>query len=303
MPATPRTVADRLAERALFARLVDDAAVFPPAALPLDAALAAHVTHRDGPYADLVGPLLVPAGAAPDLLALLAAGTHALPVGPDGGATPLRVGLIARPGTDPTVVAGALELLRDSATVEVVGVEMGWTPAWRQVDVAGLPLSLEVPRGDEQAAAVADIATEFSDMVPVQAKFRTGTTPQWTWPDETELAAFVRAAVDHDLGFKLTGGLHHAVRADHPAADGGTDPQHGVLNVLVATRWALNGAEEEELVPVLAEREVAQLVPYVTRMSAADAAIVRAFFTAYGCCDVTDPIGELTDLGLVEGTR
>ena len=44
-------------------------------------------------------------------------------------------------------------------------------------------------------------------------------------------------------------------------------------------------------------------MPYVTRMSAADAAIVRAFFTAYGCCDVTDPIGELADLGLMEGTR
>ena len=36
-------------------------------------------------------------------------------------------------------------------------------------------------------------------------------------------------------------------------------------------------------------------------MSAADAAIVRAFFTAYGCCEVTDPIGELTTLGLIEG--
>jgi hypothetical protein len=28
---------------------------------------------------------------------------------------------------------------------------------------------------------------------------------------------------------------------------------------------------------------------------------VRAFFTAYGCCEVTDPIGELTTLGLVQG--
>jgi hypothetical protein len=36
-------------------------------------------------------------------------------------------------------------------------------------------------------------------------------------------------------------------------------------------------------------------------MSAADAAIVRAFFTAYGCCTVTDPIDELIQLGLIEG--
>ncbi len=299
MPATPTTAA----ERALFEALVDDAAVFPPAATPLDDALTAHVTHRSSPYADLVGPLLVPAASARDLLALLADGSHPVPAGPRGEGVPLRIGLIARPGTDPRLVTDALGLLRSSDVVEIAGVEMGWTPTWREVDVAGLPLSLEVPRGEEQAAAVADIAADASDTVPVQAKFRTGATPQWTWPDEAELATFVRTAIDHDLGFKLTGGLHHAVRADHPTRDGGPDPQHGVLNVLVATRWALNGAEEDELVPVLAERESDELVPYVTRMSAADAAIVRAFFTAYGCCDVTDPITELTDLGLVEGTR
>lgn len=303
MPATPPPAADRPAERALFELLVDDAAVFPPAALPLDAALTAHVTHRSSRYAGLVGPLLVPAASAGDLLALLADGSHPLPAGPGGEGAPLRLGLIARPGTDPGVVTDALGLLRASDVVEVVGVEMGWTPTWREVDVAGLPLSLKVTRGAELAAAVADIAADASDVRPVQAKFRTGATPQWAWPDEGELAAFIRAAIDHDLGFKLTGGLHHAVRADHPGPGGGPDPQHGVLNVLVATRWALNGAEAEELVPVLAERDAGELVPYVTRMSGADAAIVRAFFTAYGCCDVTDPINELTDLGLVEGAR
>jgi hypothetical protein len=36
-------------------------------------------------------------------------------------------------------------------------------------------------------------------------------------------------------------------------------------------------------------------------MSAADASIVRAFFTAYGCCGVLDPIGELATLGLIKG--
>jgi hypothetical protein len=35
-------------------------------------------------------------------------------------------------------------------------------------------------------------------------------------------------------------------------------------------------------------------------MSAADAAIVRAFFTAYGCCGVTDPVTDLAALGLLE---
>jgi hypothetical protein len=289
MPSTPTTVADRLAERALFAHLIDDAAVFPPARTPLEAAVAAHAQHRRSGYADLVGPLLVPAAAARDLLRLV-----------EGPREPLRVGLIARPGTDPEVVIDALGLLRAGEAVDVVGVEMGWTPTWREVGIGGLPLSLEVPRGDAQAEAIADIAADTSDAVPLQAKFRTGATPEWAWPDAVELASFIRTAIDHDLGFKLTGGLHHAVRGDHPRPGGGTEPQHGVLNVLVATRSALVGAEVDELVLVLTQHDPAELVPHVTRMSTADAAIVRAFFTAYGCCEVTDPIGELAGLGLLE---
>src|SRR5258706_15580954 len=48
---------------ALLARLVDDAAVFPPGNAPLPEAVAAHHGHRAAWYADLVGPLLVPASA------------------------------------------------------------------------------------------------------------------------------------------------------------------------------------------------------------------------------------------------
>jgi hypothetical protein len=206
------------------------------------------------------------------------------------------VGVLGRPGTPAGEVADAVRLLRGSQGVEVAGVELGWTPDWREADLDGLPLSLEVPRGAEQVAAVADIAAEASDTTSLQAKFRTGATDTWAWPDEAELATFIRTAIDHDLGFKLTGGLHHVVRGAHDGQE-----QHGLLNVLATVRWALNGEDVDELVALLAEGDPSVLVPQITRMSAADAAIVRAFFTAYGCCEVTDPIGELTRLGLVQG--
>ncbi len=291
MPSTRTTLADRIAERALFAHLVDDAAVFPPASIPLDTAVHSHLRHRGSGYADIVGPLLVPPASARELVRVL----DGLDV-----RSPVRVGVVARPGTAADAIAGALGALGAAPAVDLSSVEMAWT-GWREVDVAGLPLSLEVPRGAAQAEALADIASDASDRRPLQAKLRTGATPQWPWPDETELARFVRTTIDHDLGFKLTGGLHHAVRADHPTPDGGTDPQHGFLNVLVATRWALNGEEVDELVPLLAETDPAVLLAHITRMSAADAAIVRAFFASYGCCTVTDPVGELAGLGLVEG--
>ena len=283
MTSLSDAVADRPAEPALFAGLVDDAAVFPPGNAPLPDAVRRHRQHRTSGYAAYVGPLLVPASAAPALLDLL-----------DGG--PLQVGVIGRPGTPAAEVADAVALLREAPGVEVVGAELGWTPQWREADFADTPLTLEVPRGADQEAAVADIASDVADSVVLQAKFRTGATPTWPWPDEAELAAFLRTAIDHDLGFKLTGGLHHVVRGTHASEE-----QHGLLNVLAAVRWALNGEEVDELAPILAERDPAVLVPQVVRMSAADAAIVRAFFTAYGCCEVTDPLGELTTLGLTQG--
>jgi hypothetical protein len=280
-------LAERPAEASLFASLVDDAAVFPPGNAPLGEAVRLHREHRASGYAPLVGPLLVPASAAEELVGLAA------------GGEPLRVAVVARPGVGRADVAAAVGLLQDAPAVEVVGVEVGWTPDWREASRwDGIPLTLEVPRGPEQAEAVADIAADASDAVPLQAKFRTGATSTWPWPDETELATFLRTAIDHDLGFKLTGGLHHAVRGTH---DG--EEQHGLLNVVTAVRWALNGEDVDELVPLLAERDAAVLVPQVTRMSVADASIVRAFFTAYGCCEVTDPVRELSALGLVEVPR
>ncbi|MFC8502003.1 hypothetical protein ACFUC1_06555 [Pedococcus sp. NPDC057267] len=287
--------APRPAEPGLFAGLVDDAAVFPPGNAPLDEAVRMHRVHRTSWYAGLVGPLLVPASAAGDLVPLVAAAGSADGAAAGAGADPVRVAVIGRPGVPVDRVLDAVALLRSAQGVDVVGVERGWEPSWREARDPGVPLTLEVPRGDAQVEAVADIAADASDDRPLQAKFRTGATDTWAWPDERELATFVRTAVDHDLGFKLTGGLHHVVRGTHDGQE-----QHGLLNVLVAVRWALNGDDVDDLVPLLAERDPAVLVPHVTRMSAADAAIVRAFFPAYGCCGVTDPITELAALGLLE---
>ena len=289
MTPPSEAVAERLAEPALFTGLVDDAAVFPPGNAPLAQALSRHRAHRASGYAACVGPLLVPASAAAELVALL----EAEPV-----AEPVRVGVIGRPGTPVAEVRQAVSLLQD-AGVDVAGVETGWAPDWRDAGLGSLPLSVEVPRGEAQADALADIARDASDSVALQAKFRTGATSTWQWPDERELAAFIRATLDHDLGFKLTGGLHHAVRCT--LEDPAQPEHHGLLNVLTTVRWALNGEDVDELVPLLAERDPTALVAHVTRMSAADAAIVRAFFTAYGCCEVTEPLGELTTLGLIEG--
>ena len=75
----------------LFMHLIDDAAVFPPGNALLPDAIAAHRRHRTSSYAVTVGPLLVPVGWVPELVALV-------------GEDPVAATLIARPGTADQIV-------------------------------------------------------------------------------------------------------------------------------------------------------------------------------------------------------
>jgi len=270
---------------ALLAGLIDDAAVFPPGNAPLDVAIARHRVHRKAAYAGLVGPLLVPV-ADVETLAAEASGDHA----------PLAVGLIARPSVEPRAVVDAVTRLRDEASVVVVGAELGWFAGWRTLPVEGLPLTLEIPRGTDRDRALDDVRAGVDEAGHVvQAKFRTGATPTWEWPDEAELAGFLHDCARLGVPFKLTGGLHHAVRAEH---DG--EPQHGLLNVLLAVHSAVHEGALVAVESLLAQRNPHLLTEAVLELDDESATRVRSLFTAYGCCEVTDPIGELDALGVLD---
>lgn len=270
----------------LFSRLVDDAAVFPPGLAPMDVAVSEHLYRRTGPYAALLGPLVVPTPSAADLKTLAAQ---------DDRTTdhPLEVLLVVRPGSPVDPLLEAVELLRDDERVAVGGLELGWSTGWRAVLKAGVPVSVEVGLGDDRATALDEIAAAVDDGGDAQAKFRTGATPEWAWPDEQTLAGFIDATVLRGLSFKLTGGLHHVVRGHH------TEPMHGLLNVLLAVDEALDGAESPELADVLAVTDTELLVDRVSRLSPEAAVRLRGSFAAYGCCGVLDPLTELEALGLV----
>src|SRR5512132_1545496 len=85
---------------AVVERLFDDASLFPPARLPMAAALTAHERLRQGPLAAMVGPFLYPASRFEELEACLSSG---LPRPPElgviayGGDAPWPV-IYATPG-------------------------------------------------------------------------------------------------------------------------------------------------------------------------------------------------------------
>lgn len=280
--------AERPAVRSLFQALIDDAAVFPPGLAPLPRAVIDHVARRSSSYADLVGPLLLPAPLIEDFF-------HAQrSQHPD-------VSVVGRPDTDLALIrryAEALAKLGKDAG-DVVGFEIIWHLDWHQSLSLGVPLSVEVPSGSDQARCLSDLEAHAGEGSPVRAKFRTGSTPERPVPSPAELAAFIHACADRHLGFKLTGGLHHAI--SRTTSDG--EDQFGFLNVIAATHRTLaGGAGVSETESLLSQRDPAPIVDFIRQMSDQDARSTRTFFTAYGCCGVMDPIGDLASLGLIKET-
>jgi hypothetical protein len=275
--------------RALWSGIVDDAAVFPPGNAPIDLAVRRHDEHRSAAYADVIGPLLVPTSAVSELAALTASRSE-----------PLAVALVARPGVPEAEVETAVANALQQWMVRVVGVELGWVPGWRNLRLGDLPVVLEIPRGDEQDQALADLRMAVLEGWVVRGKFRTGATPTWPWPDEAELALVLELAQALAVPLKLTGGLHHAVRGAHPETPGGpTVEQHGFLNVLAAVHALATGSGRDHAARLLAVREARDLADVLTAWDDDAVRLTRTHLTAFGCCEVTDPVTELTELDLL----
>ncbi|WP_433687360.1 hypothetical protein ACQP0I_29475 [Micromonospora carbonacea] len=295
----------------LLAGLVDDAAVFPPGSATLPDALAAHRRHRDSWYAELVGPLLVPASAVVSgALAGALGGPVGAAGGPAGPAAPgddsagggLAVGLIGDTGVDG--LPAALAALPAGVTVrqvEVAVAKRGEDPLPGLAALLGLAgrsggvaFYAELPLTFGLTGALDAVAAARADGAPVAAKFRTGGLAAELFPTPVELAAVICACRDRELPFKLTAGLHHAVRHRDPET-GFT--HHGFGNVLAATLAAADGAEVDEVAAVLATTDP---VPLVERARAARAAD-RPLWVGYGSCSITEPLTDLIRLGLVNG--
>jgi hypothetical protein len=150
------------------------------------------------------------------------------------------------------------------------------------------PAYLEVPRrGFDEALDV--LATDGAE----RAKYRTGGVEAAAHPSEAELAAFVVGCARRRLPFKLTAGLHHALRT---TTDEGFE-QHGVLNVLAAADAAAQGAGEAPVEALLGRREVG---PVAEALSAGEPRRARALFRSFGCCAPAEPLDAIARLGRIE---
>jgi len=201
-------------------RLIDHAALFPPASMSLEDALAEDRAARESRYAALIGRFVVPSERLSDL--------------------PQE-----RPALSVVLRKGDIDLVRDAPGVEAVEQRLDG-PRPRPADLIASRSALE-PLGveayyelvfddgwrDSVPAAIGSIAA-----LGARVKLRCG--GEFT-PTVEQVALVIASCREARVPFKCTAGLHHAVRRGD---------EHGFLNILAATT-----APAGQLEAVLAEED------------------------------------------------
>jgi hypothetical protein len=222
----------------VFEQLIDHAALFPPASMALDEALAEDREARASEASFVIGRFVVPAARVADL--------------PDDR-PPLSV-----------VLADAADAdgLRDAEGVAAVEAPLdGPSPApadllatHRSLQALGAEVYFELVLDDGWRDSVPALVGAISAL-GARVKLRCGGA--YT-PSVEQVALVIAACRDAGVPFKCTAGLHHAVRRGD---------EHGFLNILAAT-----GAPGPRLEEVLAEED-----PEALDLDAADRSLFKSF--------------------------
>ncbi|MDN5727100.1 MAG: hypothetical protein L0G99_14390 [Propionibacteriales bacterium] len=272
---------------ALWAGLIDDAVMLPPAEASAEQAAAEHLEHRQAWYAEAVGPLVVPddqlaavdrafgdLGAGPvDVQAVNTTGAGGL-VSLTGRTfenltivsveSPLR-DLSDLAGNAARVVAAARELPSDVGVFVELPAHHGWERALETVEAEGL-----------------------SGMI------RTSDDP--AGPNSITLHDQLRVLVEADLPFKVAGGLHHAW-ADSSTYGNVEINRHGFVTVMAALLAVVDGANPDEVDRLLDLTDTAALTALLDGWGEAEKRKIRRRFLGFDCDGVTDPIDDLVRLG------
>ena len=168
------------ARRALLARLIDHAPLFPPARLPLPEALAAHRRARESPEAWMLGRFVCPASRLAEV-----------------AGEPLQLAVVLDGAWGDTTA------LEGDGRVEAVEARLAGDPA--ALVGAAPEVYVELPLDGELERRIETLAG-----LGLRAKVRCGGERV---PASEELARFVRLCRESGVPFKATAGLHHALRS------------------------------------------------------------------------------------------
>ena len=297
--------------RSFLTEIIDYAGLFPPASLPMAAAVANYAEYLSGPDRDLLGRFVVPAsrlvefsGIARDLLP-----SH-------GYAKPWRLSVLV--GDD--VAADANSILEFNAT-HGEGLQAGGAtcdsvemharqPGDVQHAVTLFPPSLrlffEITADADPAPLLHEIAAHKA-----AAKMRTGGITEAAFPSSARVIHFIAACNSAGIPFKATAGLHHLIRSDYPLtyeSDSACATMYGYLNLFLSAALIRKGISEAEAREVLEEQNMGAIevaddaVSWRGHtLSANDLNETRSRFAlSFGSCSFREPVDEAYALHLLK---
>lgn len=254
--------------RILMSGLVDDAGLFPPEQLAMGPALERYRRNRAEADPVLSHRFVCPASRLAELDDHLGSGDR------------IALSLIldrSEPivSLDPRLAIAGFEVPRPAP------------PGWERAVGRPVPVFVEVAADNP----------DLERMAPVgwSPKIRCGGMTADLFPSPAQLAGFLREVVRHDLPFKATAGLHHAVSYRDPV----TGFRHfGFLNLLLALYRAQNDDSPQNVAAVLEDEDEAAVAEQAGALGQVAAKAVRSLFVSYGSCSTSEPIEDLRRLGL-----
>jgi hypothetical protein len=164
---------------------------------------------------------------------------------------------------------------------------------------------VEIPLTDDPAPLVAAIGAHA-----LRAKVRTGGVTEEAIPVPADVARFLAACAAHRVPFKATAGLHHPWRGVYRLS---YDPRSlaaemfGFVNVFAAACLVHEGMSQCEAIALLEERDSGAITfdGAGIRWRGHQLATARlrelrsGFAMSFGSCSFTEPIDDLTALGLL----
>ncbi|MEO6779129.1 MAG: hypothetical protein ABI194_06690 [Gemmatimonadaceae bacterium] len=293
----------------LLAGTVDYAGLFPPAALPMAEATEQYADYLHDPARAMLGRFVVPVLRLREFDAATAV---LLPRGED--ATPWR--LSALPGPDLAADFALALAFNDRHNTEsgaghaIIDAFEIRAPTSAEIDAAssimpeGFAPFFEVPIATDPAPLLDAVRRAGAF-----AKARTGGVTAAAFPSAAEVARFMSRCREAGVGFKLTAGLHHPVRAEYRLsyeADAQRGLMFGYLNAFVAAVLVWDGAPESEVMAALVSvspRDFSFSDDNLTfRDRSVSVARVRDarenFIISFGSCSFREPVDELASLSI-----
>jgi hypothetical protein len=248
--------------RALLERLIDHAALFPPASMSMEDALAEDRTARAGEYAWILDRFVCPASRLGELDDLDAPVSVVLDAELEAPAAAIELRL-DRPRPDPR------ELLHLAAELSQ------WS------DEVYYELALDHTWRDSVPATVGAIGA-----VGGRVKLRCGGE---FVPSAEQVALVMASCHATRVPMKATAGLHHPLRRG--------SEEHGFLNFLCA---AVHSGEALDSVRTILEEESLDGLPLESLDAERVRATRERLFKGFGSCSWREPVDDLRELGVLE---